>query len=92
MFVFLAIHIDQHPDYNKLGAEATKILMSKLWKQLAEHLVLFAPGFGFDAHGPHNIGAEGIGFFRISFSSIAYDHIHTAMGTFAKVLTEFMGH
>lgn len=42
MFVFLAVHIEQHPDYHALeaqGEDATKKLMDKLWQQLADQLV-----------------------------------------------------
>ena len=56
MFVFLAVHFDQHPDYNPLlrrGEDATRVLSDQLWLQLADSLVLFAPGWGFDANGPH---------------------------------------
>jgi aromatic amino acid aminotransferase I len=42
MFVWLAIHVDQHPDYNQLqskGEDATRVLMEKLWHELADNLV-----------------------------------------------------
>lgn len=42
MFVWLAIHIDQHPDYRALqikGEDATRVLMEKLWHELADNLV-----------------------------------------------------
>jgi len=42
MFVFLAVHIDQHPDYDALerkGQDATQVLMMKLWQTLADDLV-----------------------------------------------------
>lgn len=90
MFIFLGVHVDQHPDFNSLGDDATQILMDKLWRQLAEHHVLFAPGFAFDAYGPHNIGGKGMGFFRISYSIITYDQTRNAMETFAKVLRKFL--
>ena len=44
MFVFLAVHIDQHPDWDALerkGEDATKVLMMKLWQTLADDLVSF---------------------------------------------------
>lgn len=90
MFVFLAIHVDQHPEFHSLGDDATNILMGKLWRELAEHLVLFAPGTSFDSHGVHNIGGKGIGFFRISYSIIEYDQVRATMETFAKVLKKFL--
>lgn len=42
MFVFLAVHVEEHPDYEALlakGEDATKLLMDNLWRQLAENLV-----------------------------------------------------
>jgi aromatic amino acid aminotransferase I len=42
MFVWLAIHVDQHPDYRQLqakGQDATRVLMEKLWHELADNLV-----------------------------------------------------
>lgn len=90
MFIFLGVHVDQHPEFNSLGENATEILMDKLWRHLAEHFVLFAPGFAFDAHGPHNIGGKGMGFFRISYSIITYEQTRQAMETFAKVLKKFL--
>lgn len=44
MFVWLAVHIDQHPDYKALqakGEDATRVLMEKLWHELADNLVRF---------------------------------------------------
>ena len=92
MFVFLAVHLDQHPDYQALidnDEDADKKLLDKLWQQLADHLVLFAPGWAFDAHGEHAIGGKGIGYFRLSFSIATYEETRSAIGTFAKVLTKF---
>lgn len=42
MFVWLAIHVDQHPDYRALqskGEDATRVLMEKLWHELADNMV-----------------------------------------------------
>jgi aromatic amino acid aminotransferase I len=42
MFVFLALHLDSHPDFKKLeqkGEDATRVLMERLWHELADHLV-----------------------------------------------------
>jgi aromatic amino acid aminotransferase I len=42
MFIFLAIHIDQHPDYARLvhkGEDAIRVLTEKLWIECAEDLV-----------------------------------------------------
>ncbi|GFZ46123.1 hypothetical protein JCM24511_04369 [Saitozyma sp. JCM 24511] len=92
MFIFLGVHISEHPDYPALvrkGEDAKAILMDKLWRELAENLVLFAPGFGFDAKGPHAIGGEGMGYFRLSFSIATYEQTRTAIETFAKVLYKF---
>lgn len=92
MFIFLAVHLDEHPDYNLLraqGEDPTQVLMDKLWTELADNLVLFAPGYGFDAHGDHAIGGEGVGYFRLSFSIVTYDECRTAISRFAKVLAKF---
>lgn len=90
MFVFLGVHVDQHPDFHSLGSDATQILMMKLWRRLAEHKVLFAPGTAFDAMGHHNIGGKGMGFFRIAYSTITYEQARDAIQTFAKVLQKFL--
>jgi len=42
MFIFLAVHFDQHPDYDALtrkGEDATRVLTMKLWQTLADDLV-----------------------------------------------------
>lgn len=96
MFIFLAVHISSHPLYPTLlkkgqtPREATQYLMEHLWRALAQNLVLFAPGWGFDANGEHNIGGEGVGYFRLSFSTITYEQCRIAVGTFEKVLTKFL--
>jgi aromatic amino acid aminotransferase I len=51
--------------------------------------VLFAPGWAFDAHGPHAIGGKGTGYFRLSYSIMTYEETRKAIGTFADVLTKF---
>jgi aromatic amino acid aminotransferase I len=92
MFIFLAVHISSHPDYDSLvqkGEDATRVLMEKLWLELAEHLVLFAPGWGFDAGGEHAIGGDGLGYFRLSFSIATYEETRTGIDRFAKVLNKF---
>ena len=92
MFLFVGVHLDHHPDFQALeakGADATKELLDKLWKELAENLVLFAPGTSFDAGGPHAIGGKGVGYFRLSYSIASYDETRKAIGTFAKVLSKF---
>lgn len=63
--------------------------MDKLWRQLAESKVLVAPGWGFDANGVHNIGGKGIGYFRLSFSTLSYAQCRTAMKIFAEQLDKF---
>jgi aromatic amino acid aminotransferase I len=87
MFIFLGVHLSSHRDYGRLG---TRELMDKLWRKLAEHHVLFAPGWAFDANGPHNIGGEGVGYFRLSFSIVTYEQTRDAMDEFAKVLKKFL--
>lgn len=90
MFIFVGVHLDSHPDYASLGDDATRVLMDKLWRALAEHHVLFAPGWAFDAKGPHNIGGQGIGYFRASFSIVSYEQTREAMDKFARILTKFL--
>ena len=44
MFVFLAVHVREHPDYDALlekGEDATRLLMDGLWRELAENLVSY---------------------------------------------------
>lgn len=44
MFVWLAVHLENHPDYKKLkaqGEDASRVLIEKLWIQLAENNVSF---------------------------------------------------
>ncbi|ORX39894.1 pyridoxal phosphate-dependent transferase [Kockovaella imperatae] len=92
MFVFLAVHFDEHPDYKSLrsqGENAVRVLSERLWIDLAENLVLFAPGWTFDANGPHAIGGDGYGYYRLSFSIATYEQMHEAVEKFAKVLTKF---
>jgi aromatic amino acid aminotransferase I len=92
MFIFLAVHISDHPDYEALlqkGEDATRVLMERLWTELAENLVLFAPGWGFDAGGEHAIGGEGVGYFRLSYSIITYEQTRQGIEKFAKVLNKF---
>ena len=92
MFVFLGVHFKDHPDYPSLlskGQDATAVLSANLWRELAENLVLFAPGTGFDAHGTHAIGGEGIGYYRLSYSIATYEETRKAIGTFRDVLMKF---
>lgn len=42
MFVWLAVHLDSHKDYNKLlsrGEDPTRVLLEKLFIELAEQKV-----------------------------------------------------
>ena len=92
MFIFLAVHMSSHPDYQALlakGEDATQVLLDKLWRELAENLVLFAPAASFDAHGVHNIGGQGVGYFRLSYSIASYEETNKAVETFEKVLVKF---
>ncbi|WWC69406.1 uncharacterized protein I206_103345 [Kwoniella pini CBS 10737] len=92
MFVFLGVHISEHPDYVELtrkGEDATHVLVQRLWTQLADNLVLFAPGWYFDGGGEHAIGGKGYGYFRLSFSIATYEETYRAVETFAKVLDKF---
>lgn len=94
MFVFLGIHIGHHPDFNVLRAqghvEPARELMERLWRQLAEELVLLAPGYFFDAQPgtPHD-GAEEIGFFRLSYSIATHEEMTRAIKTIHRVLVRF---
>jgi len=92
MFIFLGIHFKSHPEYQSLvnkGENATEVLTLKLWEECAENLVLFAPAMSFDMHGVHNIGGDGTGYMRLSFSIATYEQTRRAIGTFADVLTKF---
>ncbi|WVQ70021.1 uncharacterized protein L199_008245 [Kwoniella botswanensis] len=94
MFVFLGVHVSEHPDYQDLlrkGEDATHVLVQKLWTELADNLVLFAPGWYFDAGGEHAIGGKGYGYFRLSFSIATYEETYKAIKTFSKVLDKFFG-
>lgn len=63
--------------------------MDKLWRELAENHVLVAPGWGFDARGVHNIGGDGTGYFRLSYSTITYAQTRAAIKTLSEVLEKF---
>nr|KIR46477.1 aromatic amino acid aminotransferase I [Cryptococcus bacillisporus CA1280] len=92
MFVFLGIHFSEHPDYYDLlrrGEDATFILSKKLWEMLADNLVLFAPGWGFDAGGEHAIGGKGYGYYRLAFSVASYEEIRDGIYRFSQVLDKF---
>lgn len=92
MFIFLAVHFKYHPDFDRLhaaGEDATAVLLEKLWLLCADNLILFAPASGFDAHGTHNIGGDGIGYFRLSYSIATYEEVRRAVSTFASVLNKF---
>nr|XP_031862786.1 uncharacterized protein CI109_001798 [Kwoniella shandongensis]KAA5529858.1 hypothetical protein CI109_001798 [Kwoniella shandongensis] len=92
MFVFLGVHFSEHPDFHAIerkGEDATLVLSQKLWAALADDLVLFAPGWGFDAGGDHAIGGNGFGYYRLAFSIATYEETRSAMKTFSKVLTKF---
>ena len=92
MFIFLAVHLDSHPSYASLGgdAEADRILMDKIWHELADNKVLFAPGWGFDARGEHNIGGPGVGYFRLSYSVATYEQVRKAVGVLREVLVKML--
>jgi len=51
--------------------------------------VLFAPGWAFDAHGEHAIGGNGVGYFRLAYSTTTYEQTREAITTFSKILTRF---
>lgn len=51
--------------------------------------MLFAPGWAFDAHGEHHIGGQGVGYFRLSFSTATYDELREGIEKFAKILHKF---
>jgi aromatic amino acid aminotransferase I len=100
MFIFLAIHLDSHPSYASLATtddptptptDPDRALMEKIWRALAERKVLFAPGWGFDARGEHNIGGKGVGYLRLSFSTVTYDECRAAVRVLKEVLGEFFG-
>jgi aromatic amino acid aminotransferase I len=61
-----------------------------LAKIVTDWQVLFAPGWAFDAHGEHAIGGDGVGYFRLAYSTTTYEQTREAITTFSKVLTKFM--
>lgn len=96
MFIFLAIHLSSHPSYASLSAsseDADKLLMDKIWRELADNKVLFAPGWGFDARGEHNIGGagSGVGYFRLSYSVATYEQVGKAVRVLKEVLVRTLG-
>ncbi|ODN83143.1 hypothetical protein L202_01343 [Cryptococcus amylolentus CBS 6039] len=92
MFIFLGVHFKEHPDYHALsqqGEDATLTLTKKLWELLADNLVLFAPGWGFDAGGEHAIGGKGFGYYRLAFSVATHKEFHDGITRFSEVLHQF---
>lgn len=96
MFVWLAVHLENHPDFHNLKAKGmedpSKFLMDELWKELAENNVLVCPGQYFDGQEGvphHGEGSENLGFFRLSFSIASHDEIEQAVKTMYKVMVKF---
>ncbi|KAJ6484992.1 pyridoxal phosphate-dependent transferase [Mycena vitilis] len=104
MFVWLKIHFDQHPAFNKLGAESLEL---KLWTELAEAGVLLGPGtllvcpsliaflkpcfLGAMFSPTQDWSSERSGHFRISFSMLENDDMKKAVTIFGRVIRKFMG-
>ncbi|KAH7879766.1 pyridoxal phosphate-dependent transferase [Lentinula edodes] len=65
MFLWLELHLDDHPSFSSLGYKALEM---KLWTEIADAGVLFAPGAMFFAT-PVEDDTPGYGHFRISFSN-----------------------
>ncbi|KAK0453901.1 pyridoxal phosphate-dependent transferase [Armillaria borealis] len=86
MFVWLKLHLEEHPSYTAVGYKALEF---KLWTALAEHGILFGFGSMFSASAVTD-ETKGDGHFRISFSSTEHDDMKKAASTFALVLREFM--
>lgn len=94
MFLFVGVHLANHPRYQQLlkkGEDPVRVLSDELWLALADNLVLFGPGWAFDANDVHAIGGKGsgVGYFRLSYSIVTPEQMKTAASTFAKVLTKF---
>lgn len=94
MFVWLAVHLESHPEFVQMKRQGvedpSRLLMERLWKELAENNVLVSPGYFFDGNGGHpHVGAENIGFFRLSFSIASHDQMEKAVKTMYKVFVKF---
>jgi aromatic amino acid aminotransferase I len=93
MFIFLAVHLSSHPSYPADNEDADRLMMDKIWRELADNKVLFAPGWGFDARGEHNIGGagSGVGYFRLSYSVATYEQVRRAVQVLKEVLVKTLG-
>lgn len=93
MFVWLAVHLDSHKDFEKVkarGEDPNRVLLEKLFIELAEHKVLVVPGFFFDAQpGQPHKGSENIGFLRLAFSFAPHDEMKQALEIMSRVIIKF---
>lgn len=83
MFVWVRVNFENHANYSP---EFAKTLEMKLWTDIAEAGVLFAPGWMFNASGvetPHE------GHYRISFSNASTEDMRRALQIFAQVIRKF---
>ncbi|KAJ9112336.1 hypothetical protein QFC19_000756 [Naganishia cerealis] len=94
MFVWLAVHLESHPQFAQVkqddGKEGVNKMLYELWTELAENNVLVSPGYFFDAQPgvPHE-GTENFGFFRLSFSMASHEQMESAIKTIYKVFVKF---
>ncbi|KAJ3768951.1 pyridoxal phosphate-dependent transferase [Lentinula raphanica] len=86
MFVWLELHLEEHPSFTSLGYKALEM---KLWTEIAEAGVLFAPGAMFFATKVED-DTPGPGHFRVSFSNSSPKEMKKAVSTFGTVLRKFM--
>ncbi|KAF7332154.1 Aminotran-1-2 domain-containing protein [Mycena kentingensis (nom. inval.)] len=100
MFIWLKVHLDQHPAYATLGV---KELEQKLWIEFAEAGLLIGPGTNIGhITAPTNMFAGAMfnptndfsnvrsGHFRVSFSNAENAELKKASEIFATVLRKFM--
>ncbi|KII94834.1 hypothetical protein PLICRDRAFT_193623 [Plicaturopsis crispa FD-325 SS-3] len=83
MFLWIKLHLENH---HAISSEPEETLEIKLFSQLAEAGVLFAPGFMFSAE---QLTDSTQGHFRISFSNCETSEMKKAASIFAQVMTEF---
>ncbi|KAK4702386.1 hypothetical protein P7C70_g3836, partial [Phenoliferia sp. Uapishka_3] len=96
MFIWLAIHLQNHPSYKQLSrddspAKAKTFLADKLWNDLGENGVLFRPGELFAVPTPEeraNFGEDVI-YLRAAYSFNKREELEAAFKIFAETVVTF---
>ncbi|KAF9075867.1 PLP-dependent transferase [Rhodocollybia butyracea] len=86
MFVWLTLYFEDHPSFSTMGYKALEV---KLWTEIAEAGVLFAPGAIFSPI-PVEDDTPGNGHFRVSFSNSNPEELKKAVTVFGAVLRKFV--